>query len=193
MCAQCMAHVYFGVLCGSVLQDGKSLRFDGLKPQDKDSVKGYMKSVYDIVLKDEPVASDGANYGDFNFKDKSLVFDVGTKSAFELSLSSISQCVIPGNTRNEVELQFHESDAVDREDDTLVQIRFHFPAAEDKEIETTDAEAFQQQVMEVANIRSVTGNVIVEFDAAQGTFLTPRYAKMFLCALLLTHPVILLD
>lgn len=158
----------------STKQDGKSFRFEGFKPRDKDSVKDYLKSVYDIALKDEVVASDGANYGQFQFKDKALVFEVNDKPAFELSLSNISQCVIPGNTRNEVEMQFHESDAVNREEDALVQIRFHFPVAEDKDIDTTDAEAFQQQVMEVANIRSVTGNVIVEFDADQGTFLTPR-------------------
>jgi hypothetical protein len=38
----------------------------------------------------------------------------------------------------------------------------------------TQAQEFQRRVMEKGSIRSVTGNVIVEFSKEQGTFVTPR-------------------
>lgn len=44
-----------------------------------------------------------------------LVFDVNEKTAIEVPLGSVSQCVLPGNSRNEVEIQFHEDDSADRD------------------------------------------------------------------------------
>jgi hypothetical protein len=36
-----------------------------------------------------------------------------------LDLTEVSQCVLPGNSRNEIELQFPESDAVEAGTDQL--------------------------------------------------------------------------
>lgn len=38
----------------------------------------------------------------------------------------------------------------------------------------TAAELLQQKIMQTANIRKTTGDVIVSFDENKGTFLTPR-------------------
>ena len=47
------------------------------------------------------------------------------KPVLELPLGSVSQCVLPGTstTKTEVELQFIETDAADRDEDALVEVR----------------------------------------------------------------------
>ena len=83
-----------------------------------------------------------------------------------LDLAEVSQCVLPGNNRNEVELQFPESDAVEANNDQLVSIRFYIPP--DPEGDPSDrtikynAELLQQRIMQMANIRKTTGDVIGE-------------------------------
>ena len=95
-----------------------------------------------------------------------------------LDLAEVSQCVLPGTIRNEVELQFPESDAVEANNDQLVSIRFYIPPdpevdPKDKTIKT-EAELLQSKIMATANIRKTTGSIIVEFDQDKGSFLTPR-------------------
>lgn len=85
---------------------------------------------------------------------------------------------MPGTNRNEIELQFPESDAVEAGTDQLVSIRFYIPPNLDAD--TTDkqaptaAETLQQRIMQTASIRKTTGDVLVSFPLEQGTFLTPR-------------------
>ena len=81
-----------------------------------------------------------------------------------LDLVEVSQCVLPGNNRNEVELQFPESDAIEANNDQLVSIRFYIPP--DPDVDPSDktakssAELLQQRIMQMANIRKTTGDVI---------------------------------
>ena len=104
------------------------------------------------------------------------------KQVFDVKLTNVSQCVLPGNSKDEVEIQFHENDAGDKDEDMLVQIRLRFPVLEkpdDDEEEPeegleTSAQRFQKSIMEKGMIRSVTGNVIAEFTRDQGTFVAPR-------------------
>lgn len=105
------------------------------------------------------------------------------KQVFDLKLTNVSQCVLPGNNKDEVEIQFHEADTGDREEDMLVQIRLRFPTVErmgdeeeedEEEAPETNAQIFQKTIMERGMIRSVTGNVIAEFSQDQGTFVSPR-------------------
>jgi hypothetical protein len=44
---------------------------------------------------------------------------------FDISLAKVSQCVIPGNNRNEIDIHFQDDD-IDRESDCLVQMRIQF-------------------------------------------------------------------
>jgi len=84
-----------------------------------------------------------------------------------LDLVEVSQCVLPGNNRNEIELQFPESDAIEANNDQLVSVRFYIPP--DPEVDPSDrtvkssAELLQQRIMQMANIRKTTGDVIGMF------------------------------
>ena len=98
------------------------------------------------------------------------------KNYFELKLDNISNCVVPDKNRNEVEIQFHESDTVAKEEDRLVQIRFHFPDApeeDDDEQETTPAEEFHAAIHKGIS-KSISDHIIVEFSSEEGTFVTPK-------------------
>lgn len=99
---------------------------------------------------------------------KQQEFEVRTgDEMMSLDLAEVSQCVLPGNNRNEVELQFPESDAIEANNDQLVSIRFYIPP--DPEVDPTDrtvkssAELLQQRIMQMANIRKTTGDVIGMF------------------------------
>ena len=99
-----------------------------------------------------------------------------------LDLAEVSQCVLPGNNRNEVELQFPESDAIEANNDQLVSIRFYIPP--DPEVDPSDrsvkssAELLQQRIMQMANIRKTTGDVIGTFAAPVTAFLAFRTQRM---------------
>ena len=91
---------------------------------------------------------------------------------FNLKLTNVCQCVLPGNNTDEVDIQFHEVDTGKKEEDCLVQIRLREEdgGEEGEGDEETQAQTFQKKIMERGMIRSVTGNVIAEFSQDQGTF-----------------------
>ena len=114
---------------------------------------------------------------------------------FSLDLAEISQCVLPGNNRNELELQFLETDTMEPGTDQLgtfvlgafrlayslihsssaVAIRMYIPPdpeADQDDDGPTPAEALQQEILKKASIRKTTGDVICQFE--NSAFLTPR-------------------
>jgi len=169
----------------------QELRFDGFPPEDFEKLRTTFQKYYNVDLRKHMMSSCGSSFGNVDISGRHLVFrqsiideeDEGEDGDEMLSmdLGEVSQCVLPGNNRNEIELQFLESDTVETKSDQLVQVRFYVPPnqeADDSEKEDTEAataaELFQQAVTNKANIRNTTGNVIVELDENKGTFLTPR-------------------
>uniref|UniRef100_A0A7S0TAB4 FACT complex subunit SSRP1 n=1 Tax=Pseudo-nitzschia delicatissima TaxID=44447 RepID=A0A7S0TAB4_9STRA len=180
-------------------QEGKAnlhheMRFDGFPVAAFDNLKDVFQDTYGIEVSKHNISSAGTQYGQSKILGKKLVFqhciledadeegeefEVRTgDEMMSLDLAEVSQCVLPGNNRNEVELQFPESDAIEANNDQLVSIRFYIPP--DPEVDPSDrtvkssAELLQQRIMQMANIRKTTGDVIVEFDLEKGSFLTPR-------------------
>mmetsp|Transcript_6135 Transcript_6135/g.12075 ORF Transcript_6135/g.12075 Transcript_6135/m.12075 type:complete len:808 (+) Transcript_6135:176-2599(+) len=170
------------------------MRFDGFPIAAYETLKDAFQENYDIEVTKLNLSSAGTQYGQSKIKGKKLVFkhciledadeegeefEVRTgDEMMSLDLAEVSQCVLPGNNRNEIELQFPESDAVEANNDQLVSVRFFIPPdpesdPSDKTIKSS-AELLQQRIMQMANIRKTTGDVIVEFDLEKGSFLTPR-------------------
>ena len=170
------------------------MRFDGFPSQDFETLRDVFKEKYGIDLVKYNISPAGTQYGLSRMSGKKLTFrhciledadEEGEEfepregdEMLSLDLAEVSQCVLPGNNRHEIELQFPESDAVEVNNDQLVSIRFYIPP--DPEADPADrtvktaAERLQQRIMSTANIRKTTGDVIVEFDHEKGTFLTPR-------------------
>eukprot|EP00636_Phaeomonas_parva_P006006 CAMPEP_0118863380 /NCGR_PEP_ID=MMETSP1163-20130328/8271_1 /TAXON_ID=124430 /ORGANISM="Phaeomonas parva, Strain CCMP2877" /LENGTH=781 /DNA_ID=CAMNT_0006797381 /DNA_START=105 /DNA_END=2450 /DNA_ORIENTATION=+ len=116
---------------------------------------------------------EGTNFGDVAFEGKRLLFERDRALVFEKDLGSMTQCVIPGNRagHNEVEMQFLESDAVATADDTLVEIRFVMPEA-DEDMPETPAEELQKLAIDAAGIRNTGGAAICSFEGC--SLLVPR-------------------
>ena len=110
-------------------------RFDGFPSTDYDLLRETLQKQYGIPLAPHNMSSAGTQYGLTSVKGKNLVFrhcvldemnEEGQEfeprpqdEMMSLDLAEISQCVLPGNNRNEIELQFPESDAVDTTTDQL--------------------------------------------------------------------------
>ena len=70
-----------------------------------------------------------------------------------------------------MELQFIETDAADRDEDALVEVRFYIPPGEEEE---NGAEAFQKAVLARTNVQASAGDALVTFAEDEGFFLYPR-------------------
>lgn len=170
------------------------LRFDGFPKNDFDKLRQALLENHQIEVGKHTLSSAGASFGLTGLQKRHLVFkqcilDDAEEEGEEfeprdgdemlsMNLAEVSQCVVQGNTQNEVELQFHELDTVEAGTDQLVGIRFYIPPdpdadPTDKEAQTP-AEQLQQTITKVARIKNTAGNAIVEFDENKGTFLTPR-------------------
>lgn len=111
------------------------MRFDGFPAGDFDMLAKALKNAYDIELTPLSLSAAGTQYGLTSIKGKNLVFkhcvldDMNEEGQeFEpraqdemlsLDLAEVTQCVLPGNNRNEIEVQFPESDAVEAGTDQL--------------------------------------------------------------------------
>ena len=100
---------------------------------------------------------------------KSVLSD---RPLMEFKLDQIALCVVPASNKDDLEVQFIESEKNDKHQDTLLQMTFHFPTDEEEEVSM--AENFQKEVMGTGILRSMTGDIIAEFTKEQGNFVTPR-------------------
>lgn len=179
---------------GSKTKLPSSLRFDGFPPGDYDRLAENCQTMYGIPLKKHSMSSAGNSWGNTDIANKHLVFrqciledadEEGEEfeprdgdEMLSLDLGEVAQCVLPGNNRNEIEMQFHESDTVEAGTDQLVAIRFYVPPDQDADPTDKDAptpaEVLQSRITQIASVKKTSGSVIAEFDENKGTFLTPR-------------------
>ena len=121
------------------------------------------------------VSSEGCSYGKLEIvnTELQLISAVSSKNIFVMKLDNVSQCVVPANNRDDIEIQFADSQARERVEDCLVQFTLHFPKDETED-GLTIAEDYHKQIMDTGAIKSVTGDIIVEFSKEQGNFVAPR-------------------
>mmetsp|Transcript_15934 Transcript_15934/g.32250 ORF Transcript_15934/g.32250 Transcript_15934/m.32250 type:complete len:723 (+) Transcript_15934:271-2439(+) len=179
---------------GSKTKLPAAFRFDGFPPTDYDTLNETLQSMYGVPLKKHTMSAAGNSWGNTDISNKHLVFrqciledadEEGEEfeprdgdEMLSLDLGEVSQCVLPGNNRNEIEMQFLESDTVEAGTDQLVAIRFYVPPDADVDPADKDAptpaELLQERMMQLASVKKTSGSVIAEFDESKGTFLTPR-------------------
>lgn len=145
------------------LKNGTLHRFQGFK-EDEKKLAEFFKKHYKIDMLEKELSMRGWNYGTVRFNGGVLSFDIGEKTAFEIPLSNVSQCM---TGKNEVTLEFHQNDDAPV---SLMEMRYHIPVTESSE--TDPVESFQQNVMQKANVLSVSGDAITIFRDVQ--CLTPR-------------------
>lgn len=90
----------------------------------------------------------------------------GDKRVFEIDLSSMSQCMTPGNKNDELDIHFLDTDAPNREDQTMYSMCLYVPGQE--------ATAFKDKVLSQSDASESKGDVLVEFDRDEATFVAPK-------------------
>jgi hypothetical protein len=119
-------------------------RLDGFPAADFDLLKAKWEALYQMDLQVGNMSAAGTQYGVPSIKNKWLTLShctlqddlneegqefevVISEPICHLDLNEITQCVIPGNNnRNEIELQFPESDTIEAGTDQLGALLVHF-------------------------------------------------------------------
>lgn len=129
------------------------------------------KESCNLTMEKEEISTGGGNYGEFVAHEDSLVGTLDNRALMELPYPKLSQCVIPPNAKNEVELQFVETDAAARDEDVLVEIRLYVPPGENEE---NQAELLQKAILKQARIQTTVDKAIVTLPQSDCLFLYPR-------------------
>lgn len=145
------------------MKNGGLHRYFGFK-DDEQKIADFFKKNYKLDMLEKELSYRGWNWGTALFKGSVLSFDIDNKTAFEIPLSNVSQCM---TGKNEVTLEFHQNDDAPV---GLMEMRFHIPTSETAETDPVDA--FHQNVMSQASVISVSGDAIAIFREIH--CLTPR-------------------
>ena len=110
-------------------------RFDGFPLKDFELLQSNLRQRYKLELHPITLSAAGAQYGLTNVARKNLIFrhcvldemneegqefePRAEEEMMSLDLAEVSQCVLPGNNRNEIEVQFPESDTIEAGTDQL--------------------------------------------------------------------------
>lgn len=149
-----------------LLKGGVLHRFAGFKESDKEKLSKFFNSSYKTEVTEKDISCKGWNWGTAAFNGSVLSFDIGDKSAFEVPLNHVSQCL---TGKNEITMEFHQNDDAPV---SLMEMRFFIPPSE-LAGDVDAVEAFQKQVMNKASVINVSGDAIAIFREIQ--CLTPRY------------------
>lgn len=150
------------------LSNGKLSKLCAFRNTDKNSVSELLKNLYDVDLEGIEFSTKGLNFGTIdleegnNFSMKSSDANI---SMVEFPLTDIAMCALPNP--QEIELQFHEDDTVERTHETLVEMRLRVPDGLD-----ITAEDLHKRIRRLAKIDTNTSYIIADFDEI--TFTIPR-------------------
>ncbi|XP_064200091.1 FACT complex subunit SSRP1a isoform X2 [Anguilla rostrata] len=148
-----------------VTSTGHIYKYDGFKDSDFEKISEYFKANYKVELAEKDMCVKGWNWGTAKFSGPLLSFDINDTPAFEVPLSSVSQCA---TGKNEVTLEFHQNDDAEV---SLMEVRFYVPPSTGDE-GTDPVEAFAQNVLSKADVIQATGDAVCIFKELQ--CLTPR-------------------
>lgn len=149
----------------------KFIRFDGFNDSDFSTIAAAFKERYGCEIIEVPMSTYGLNLGDLELDNdrKTLELKFKDMTVAEVPYNRISQCALP--SKNEVEIQFEDDDTAERTDEVLVQMRLYIPFDEDG---NDPSEEIQQKIIQKAEIKGASGNVLCALNETVGSFLTPR-------------------
>ncbi|EOD18097.1 hypothetical protein EMIHUDRAFT_414529 [Emiliania huxleyi CCMP1516] len=155
---------------------GFSHTFVGLRSQDRGVVGDYCARVFELDLKDVAFSWKGWNWGEALVEGTSLAFRVEDKAALEIPLAAVSQAI--ASNRKEAIIELADDDTAAPEDEMVVGIRFHVPAAarddEADEEELAPAETLVAQIKESGDLEA-SGTSLATFEDVGLTVPRGRY------------------
>lgn len=97
-----------------------------LLAQDKDTIKEYSKSNFDVEMEDVHLSYKGWNWGECGIENGLLTFKVEDKLASDIPLADITQAAAQGpqgKEKNEAVIEMAVDDTAMPEDEILVEMR----------------------------------------------------------------------
>uniref|UniRef100_A0A673NFW8 FACT complex subunit SSRP1 n=1 Tax=Sinocyclocheilus rhinocerous TaxID=307959 RepID=A0A673NFW8_9TELE len=157
----CLGH---GIkLCTST---GNIYKYDGFKDTDLEKISEYFKANYKVELVEKDMCVKGWNWGTAKFNGPLFSFEVNESPAFEIPLTSVSQCA---TGKNEVTVEFHQNDDTEV---SLMEVRFYVPPSTGDEGSDPVEVTFAQNILSKADVIQATGDAVCIFRELQ--CLTPR-------------------
>ncbi|CAN1791274.1 FACT complex subunit SSRP1, partial [Linum perenne] len=156
-------------------KDGLYYKFTGFRDQDVSSLNNYFQSNFGVTSEDKQLSVTGRNWGDVDLSGNSmLTFLVGSKQAFEVSLSDVAQTSMQG--KNDVVLEFHVDDTTGaNEKDSLMELSFHIPSSNTQysgDENRPPAQVFREKIMSLTDGGTGVEEAVVTFESVG--ILTPR-------------------
>ncbi|WBW72447.1 histone H2A-H2B chaperone, FACT complex subunit Pob3 [Schizosaccharomyces osmophilus] len=176
----CWSHFARGYELKIILKNRSPVSLDGFAQEDFDGLANFIKQNYDMGIEQKEFSIKGWNWGDSEFLGSELVFNVNSRPAFEIPISSVNNSNLSG--KNEVALEFSnvkDSPVPSAQADELVEMRLYIPgttskedAAEGEDTEQNAANLFYESIKERADIGQAAGDAIVSLSEI--LLLTPR-------------------
>ncbi|KAF8408055.1 hypothetical protein HHK36_007196 [Tetracentron sinense] len=159
---------------GIRIKDGLFYKFTGFRDQDVITLTSFIQKTIGVTPEEKQLSVSGRNWGEIELNENMLTFLVGSKQAFEVSLTDVSQAQLQG--KNDVILEFHVDDTTGaNEKDSLVEISFHVLNSNTQFVgnETRPpAQVFCDRIMSMADVGASGEEAVVTFEGI--AILTPR-------------------
>ncbi|CAI2187282.1 4599_t:CDS:10 [Funneliformis geosporum] len=167
------------------LKNGNAARFDGFNKDMFDAVKELVRANYKLPLETKELSVKGWNWGKTEFQGSQLLFNIGSKTAFEIPLIQVANSNLAN--RNEVNVEFMQPDQTGEPQGKskkapmheLVEMRFYIPGTtiikddnEKEEEEMSAASLFYETVKDKADLGQASGEGLALFQDI--LLLTPR-------------------
>ncbi|VAH15234.1 unnamed protein product [Triticum turgidum subsp. durum] len=147
--------------------------FKGFREQDVSNLTNFIQKNTGTTPEEKQLSVSGHNWGAVDINGNMLSFNVGSKEAFEVSLSDVSQTQLQGKT--DVVLEFHVDDTTGaNEKDSLMDLSFHVPTSNTQFLgdeERPSAHIFWQKILAIADVGS-SEEAVVSLEGI--AILTPR-------------------
>ncbi|EGG19873.1 structure-specific recognition protein 1 [Cavenderia fasciculata] len=158
------------------MKGGASVKFDGFREPDNETLKQFFKENYDIELDNIELSTRGVNFSMVKVNGSIVSFTGSNqKTLFEFPISEISQSIINLSNKNELTMEFHHDSTLDEEDESLVEVRLYNPFSkslkEDEDNTEDPVKDFQDALLRKSDISQV-GKRIAVLENIQ--LVTPR-------------------
>lgn len=137
-------------------------KFNGFHSNDKTTVREYVQASFGIDVEDTQLSYKGWNWGQAVVEGGNVSFSVEGKQTMELPLTDVAQATAQ---KNDAVIEMATDDSALPEDEMLVEVRFHIPAAtgEELEVDGTPAEGFVELVKQSGDLE-VAGAALATFE-----------------------------
>ncbi|CAG8681792.1 10725_t:CDS:10 [Funneliformis caledonium] len=148
------------------LKNGNAARFDGFNKDMFDAVRELVRANYKLQLETKELSVKGWNWGKTEFQGSQLLFNIGSKTAFEIPLIQVANSNLAN--RNEVNVEFMQPDQSGESQSKSKKAPMHELDGE----EMSAASLFYETVKDKADLGQASGEGLALFQDI--LLLTPR-------------------